>query len=317
MAETEVSISDIFKAYKQSYANKESVVPWITPLTKTPTSRNITIEDWNSAMTNTQSVASDSVASYTIFCSLESSLENGKFADGLKVVISKDDTRSLTEICKSLSGYMKPSDIKFIQDGNTYTITIGTSNLLTFTIPTVPSFGEGLSVSNNTVSVDFTTVAKKSDIPNVPSAGEGLTTDESGNYAVDYSTVSGTLGISNKLEQSDISVVQDSGNSLKYNVIVKGTTVGTITIPADKYVSTVTYDSENKQIVFTFSKGENVKVNVADLIDTYTAGTGLKLEGNQFSIDEEYLSSKTTTAEYVNVSISSATSITILSESDA
>ena len=321
MAETEVSISDIFKAYKQSYANKECVVPWITPLTKTLTSRNITIEDWNSAMANTQSVASDSVASYTIFCSLESSLENGKFADGLKVVISKDDTRSLTEICKSLSGYMKPSDIKCIQDGNTYTITIGTSNLLTFTIPTVPSFGEGLSVSSNTVSVDFNTVAKKSDIPDattagdglvktdnelsvdftvvakkseipdVPGAGDGLTTDESGNYAVDYPTVSGTLGISNKLEQSDISVAQDSGNSLKYNVIVKGTTVGTITIPADKYVSTVTYNNETKQIVFTFSKGESVNVNVADLIDTYTAGTGLKLEGNQFSIDEEYLSS--------------------------
>lgn len=352
MAETEVSISEIFAAYKQSYANKECVVPWITPLTKTPASRNITIEDWNSAMTNTQSVASDSVAVHTIFCSLESSLENGKFADGLKVVISKDDTRSLTEICKSLSGYMKPSDIKFIQDGNTYTIAIGTLETLTFTIPVVPSFGEGLSVSSNTVSVDFTTVAKKSDIPSIPTpgsglnlsssnvlsvdynaiekninipdattagdglvktgnelsvdftvvakkseipavpgVGDGLTTDESGNYAVDYPIVSGKLGISDKLEQSDISVAQDSGNSLKYNVIVKGTTVGTITIPADKYVSTVTYDSENKQIVFTFSKGESIKVNVADLIDTYTAGTGLKLEGNQFSIDEEYLSS--------------------------
>lgn len=352
MAETEVSISDIFKAYKQSYANKECVVPWITPLTKTPASRNITIEDWNSAMKNTQNIASDSVAVHTIFCSLESSLENGKFADGLKVVISEDDTRSLTEICKSLSGYMKPSDIKFIQNGNTYTIAIGTLKALTFTIPVVPSFGDGLTVSGNTVSVDFTTVAKKSDIPSIPTpgsglnlsssnvlsvdyediennisipdattagdglvktgnelsvdftvvakkselpavpgAGDGLTTDESGNYAVDYPIVSGKLGISNKLEQSDISVAQDSGNSLKYNVIVKGTVVGTITIPADKYVSTVTYDSANKQIVFNFSKGESVKVNVADLIDTYTAGTGLKLEGNQFSIDEEYLSS--------------------------
>lgn len=78
-----------------------------------------------------------------------------------------------------------------------------------------------------------------------------------------------------------------SEDELNYNVYVDGTKVGEINIPKDQILNDVTYDSVSKVLTFLFDTKEGPKqttINIADLVDTYTAGNGLKLEDNQFSV---------------------------------
>ena len=114
-----------------------------------------------------------------------------------------------------------------------------------------------------------------------------------------------TTEVNKKIES--VEVERNSANELQYIIKVDGTSVGTIDIPKDQFLKEVTYDAGNKAIVFTFETTEGVKVvnvSIADLVDTYTAGNGLKLENNQFSVlvnedSEAYL---TVTAEGIKIS---------------
>jgi len=92
--------------------------------------------------------------------------------------------------------------------------------------------------------------------------------------------------LANKIESVVIEKAS-SEDDLNYNVYVDGTKVGEINIPKDQILSDVTYDSVSKVLTFLFDTKEGPKqttINIADLIDTYTAGNGLKLEDNQFSV---------------------------------
>ena len=92
--------------------------------------------------------------------------------------------------------------------------------------------------------------------------------------------------LANKIESVVIEKAS-SEDDLNYNVYVNGTKVGEINIPKDQILSDVTYDSVSKVLTFLFDTKEGPKqttINIADLIDTYTAGNGLKLEDNQFSV---------------------------------
>ena len=91
--------------------------------------------------------------------------------------------------------------------------------------------------------------------------------------------------VNKKIES--VEVEKNSANELQYIIKVDGTNVGTIDIPKDQFLKEVVYDAGNKAIVFTFETSEGVKivnVNVDDLVDTYTAGNGLKVENNVFSV---------------------------------
>lgn len=59
----------------------------------------------------------------------------------------------------------------------------------------------------------------------------------------------------------------------------------------DSFLDDVAYNAESGKITFTWAMGDGStktdEVAVADFVQTYTAGTGLKLEGNQFSVDTE------------------------------
>lgn len=59
----------------------------------------------------------------------------------------------------------------------------------------------------------------------------------------------------------------------------------------DSFLNDVAYDAETGKITFTWVMGDGStktdEVAVADFVQTYTAGTGLKLEGNQFAVDTE------------------------------
>ena len=104
-----------------------------------------------------------------------------------------------------------------------------------------------------------------------------------------------------------VEIVKNSQSDLQYTLKVDGEDVGEINIPKDQFLKEVSYDSGNKQLVFVFETTdgtETVNVAIDDLVDTYTAGNGLKLENNQFSVklNEDSESYLTVTEEGVKLS---------------
>ena len=85
-----------------------------------------------------------------------------------------------------------------------------------------------------------------------------------------------------------ISVVKDETNDLVYTLMVDGEERGSINIPKDQFLKSVMYNEDTNELIFTFvtseSDNQEVRVNMTDLVDTYTAGDGLNLEGGQFSV---------------------------------
>lgn len=95
-------------------------------------------------------------------------------------------------------------------------------------------------------------------------------------------------------------IVLEKTNDLQYTLKVGDAIVGTIDIPKDQFVKSVSYNEESKTIDFVFetTDGEQtVTVNVSNLVDTYTAGNGISLTSNEFSIKID-----ATTQQYVEVS---------------
>lgn len=97
-------------------------------------------------------------------------------------------------------------------------------------------------------------------------------------------------GIVDGLEESidSINIVKDETNDLIYTLMVDGEERGSINIPKDQFLKSVTYNEDTNELIFTFvtseSDNKEVRVNMTDLVDTYTAGDGLNLEGGQFSV---------------------------------
>lgn len=100
----------------------------------------------------------------------------------------------------------------------------------------------------------------------------------------------GNINIADKIKQAfdtdaSIELVKSAENSLQYTLMVNNEPRGSINIPKDQFLKNVTYDSEGKQLVFTFvtlDEDEHVeRVPVGDLKDIYTAGEGY-LTQNQF-----------------------------------
>ncbi|MBP5457496.1 MAG: hypothetical protein J6Y37_13470 [Paludibacteraceae bacterium] len=103
--------------------------------------------------------------------------------------------------------------------------------------------------------------------------------------------------LSKKVE--NVTIVQNPGNELQYNLMVDGEVKGTVNIPKDQFLRDVSYDPETKSLLFTFvtvdDTSKEVRVYVGDLVNTYTAGNGLTESQNVFSIkisagSEAYLS---------------------------
>lgn len=72
-----------------------------------------------------------------------------------------------------------------------------------------------------------------------------------------------------------------------YTITVDGSSIGTIEIPEDKYLESVTYDSVSHKLRFIFhteSGTATTDIDLSDIVSTYTAGNGLNLNGNEFSI---------------------------------
>lgn len=84
-----------------------------------------------------------------------------------------------------------------------------------------------------------------------------------------------------------VTIKKSETSDLQYILYVDGKVAGEINIPDDQFLQDVRYDSVSKSLVFTFITKEGTKVvsvNLSDLIDTYSAGDGLQLENNKFSV---------------------------------
>ena len=99
-----------------------------------------------------------------------------------------------------------------------------------------------------------------------------------------------------------VTIEQDGTNSLQYHLMVDGKKSGDINIPKDQFLSNVEYSDATKVITFTFETTTGTTttdVNISDLVDTYTSGNGLSLDGNKFSVKKDAASQK-----YIEVSAS-------------
>lgn len=101
--------------------------------------------------------------------------------------------------------------------------------------------------------------------------------------------------LANKLESVELVKVSD----LLYTIKVDGVDAGSITIPKDKFLKNVSYDKSSQDMKFVFitsaDEEQTTTINLTDLVNVYSAGNGLSLENNKFSIAldptcEQYLS---------------------------
>ena len=86
---------------------------------------------------------------------------------------------------------------------------------------------------------------------------------------------------------STVNLVQDPDNELHYTLMVDSTNAGEISIPKDRFLKQAYYDPQKKSLIFIFvteDREQTVPVDISDLVDTYTAGNGLSLANNKFSI---------------------------------
>lgn len=90
-----------------------------------------------------------------------------------------------------------------------------------------------------------------------------------------------------------ITIVKNSENDLVYDLKIEDKVVSSINIPKDQFLKSVDYNTETKNITFVFVTSEGEKttnIDVSDLVDTYTAGDGLNLSDNQFSVKDNAIS---------------------------
>ena len=115
-----------------------------------------------------------------------------------------------------------------------------------------------------------------------------------GDGSVIVSGENGDINVADKIKQAfdtdaSIKLVKSAENSLQYTLMVDDEPRGSIDIPKDQFLKNVTYDSEGKQLVFTFvtlDEDEHIeKVPVGDLKDIYTAGNGINIDNNVISAD--------------------------------
>lgn len=94
-------------------------------------------------------------------------------------------------------------------------------------------------------------------------------------------------------EQVDTEMLQKAmesiyleGDGAVYTLMVGGKEAGQINIPSDTFLSSVSYDVANQELVFNFSDEEasEIRIKVSDFIKMYEAGDGLALTENKFSV---------------------------------
>lgn len=115
-----------------------------------------------------------------------------------------------------------------------------------------------------------------------------------GDGSVLISGEDGDINVADKIKQAldtnaSIELVKSAESDLQYTLMVNNESRGSINIPKDQFLKNVTYDTEAKQLVFTFvtlDDEEHVeRISINDLKDVYTAGDGINIDNNVISAD--------------------------------
>lgn len=122
-----------------------------------------------------------------------------------------------------------------------------------------------------------------------------VTTSEKAVEELKESVKANKAALQNKIE----SVTIEQNGDLQYFLNVDGVKVGTINIPEDQFFKGATFNKDTKTLTLTFvtrDKGtETVDISLKELVSVYSAGNGLTLAENTFSVkinedSEAYLS---------------------------
>lgn len=115
-----------------------------------------------------------------------------------------------------------------------------------------------------------------------------------GDGSVLISGENGDINVADKIKQAldtntSIELVKSTESDLQYTLMVNNESRGSINIPKDQFLKNVTYDTDAKQLVFTFvtlDEEEHVeRISINDLKDVYTAGNGINIDNNVISAD--------------------------------
>lgn len=90
-----------------------------------------------------------------------------------------------------------------------------------------------------------------------------------------------------KIANINVQLLHDQDNEQLYYLQVNDKRAGEINIPKDQFLKSVTYNSETHVLTFvweTTTGEQTTTIDISDLIDVYTAGDGLELNNNIFSI---------------------------------
>ena len=97
----------------------------------------------------------------------------------------------------------------------------------------------------------------------------------------------GIEGSVNGFEEAidSISIVKDETNDLVYTLMVDGEERGSINIPKDQFLKSVTYDEDTNELVFTFvtseSDNQEVRINIPGLSEIPSLDNCVTLDGDQ------------------------------------
>ena len=115
-----------------------------------------------------------------------------------------------------------------------------------------------------------------------------------GDGSVLISGENGDINVADKIKEAldtdaSIELVKSTESDLQYTLMVNNESRGSINIPKNQFLKNVTYDTEAKQLVFTFvtlDEEEYVeRISINDLKDVYTAGDGINIDNNVISAD--------------------------------
>lgn len=125
------------------------------------------------------------------------------------------------------------------------------------------------------------------------------TTVENGLKEMITLTSQATESLNVRLTQTETDFVDFKANgiilnkidSLEYELLVDGKSIGFIKIPQDNFLKEVKLEN-GSELVFTFIADTEtvIRVDISEFIDTYTAGDGLHVDNNKFSIVIDSLS---------------------------
>lgn len=126
-------------------------------------------------------------------------------------------------------------------------------------------------------------------VPNTNNTFDIYVVDNAGTarkFDVNASMSADIQRLTDAINAKDVTV---EGSGLEYTIKQGGVIKKTINIPKDTFAKEFTYDSSTKELKIKVAdaaggNAKEVKVNVADLVNIYTAGTGLQLNANAFSV---------------------------------